>query len=172
MNPAAFTEALGDIFEHTPAIAQAVYNQRPFGSREDLLQAMIAVMRSRPEADKLALILAHPDLGSRAKMAEASIQEQASLGLDQLSAAEFERFQELNRAYKTKFGFPFIVAVKYHTKVSILSAFEQRLQQDLPTEKNRALAEIEKIAALRLRAIVVDSSRDISHDNSHDNAAR
>ena len=65
--------------------------------------------------EQLALIKAHPDLGSKAKMAETSVQEQAGVGLDRLSEAEYQRFQSLNQAYKDKFDFPFIVAVKYHT---------------------------------------------------------
>ncbi len=87
---------------------------------------MIEIVDKMSEKKQLALIKAHPDLGSKAKMAEASLQEQAGVGLDRLSESEYQRFQPLNQAYKDKFGFPFIVAVKYHTKKSILEALTTR----------------------------------------------
>ncbi|MFN5765028.1 MAG: 2-oxo-4-hydroxy-4-carboxy-5-ureidoimidazoline decarboxylase, partial [Pseudanabaena sp.] len=99
---------------------------------------------------QLKLICAHPDLGSKFKMAEASVQEQSTVGLDQLSATEYDRFQYLNQAYKDKFAFPFIIAVRNHTKDSILKAFEQRLLNNLEVEKKQAIAEIIEIARWRL----------------------
>jgi 2-oxo-4-hydroxy-4-carboxy-5-ureidoimidazoline decarboxylase len=99
---------------------------------------------------QLALIQAHPDLGSKAKMAASSIAEQAGAGLDRLSPEEFERFQRLNQAYKDRFGFPFIVAVKNHTKASILQTFEERLQNSYGEEVQRAIAEIAQITRFRL----------------------
>jgi 2-oxo-4-hydroxy-4-carboxy-5-ureidoimidazoline decarboxylase len=104
---------------------------------------------------QLALICAHPDLGSKLKMAEASINEQAGVGLDRLSLEEYERLKLLNQSYKDKFGFPFIIAVKNHTKDSILEAFEHRLQNTLDAEKQRALAEIAEIAKFRLIDLVL-----------------
>jgi 2-oxo-4-hydroxy-4-carboxy-5-ureidoimidazoline decarboxylase len=83
-------------------------------------------------------------------MAEASVQEQSTVGLDQLSAAEYDRFQNLNQAYKEKFSFPFIIAVRNNTKDSILAAFEQRLQNNLEVENQHAIAEIIEIARWRL----------------------
>ena len=103
---------------------------------------------------KLALIRAHPDLGSKAKMAEASVQEQAGVGLDRLSLEEFTRFETLNQAYRDKFGFPFIIAVKDQTKESILLAFETRLKNDISSEIEAAITEISRIAELRLEAIL------------------
>ena len=87
-------------------------------------------------------------------MAEASVQEQAGVGLDCLSESEYQRFQTLNQSYKNKFNFPFIVAVKYHTKESVLEAFEIRLENNREQEKQQSLTEIGKIARLRLESLV------------------
>lgn len=149
-----FTQALGDIFEQTPDIAYQSWPQRPFPSVTALHQAMVAVVQSWPHDQQLALIRAHPDLGTKAKMATASVQEQASVGLDQLSPEDFATFQQLNRAYRDQFQFPFIVAVKEHTQDSILAAFRERLTHDFDTERQTALAEIAKITGYRLRALI------------------
>ncbi len=149
-----FTQALGAIFEHTPAIARSTWDDRPFASTADLYTKMVTAVSAMTEAEKLALIQAHPDLGSKAKMAEASISEQAGAGLDQLSVEEFDRFQFLNRSYREKFGFPFIVAVKNYTKTSILAAFKQRLDNSPETEMQQALAEICEIARFRLESAI------------------
>ncbi|WP_239112343.1 2-oxo-4-hydroxy-4-carboxy-5-ureidoimidazoline decarboxylase [Halomicronema sp. CCY15110] len=156
MDQADFTQALGDIFEHTPAIAQQTWPRRPFATVESLHQAMVAVMQALPTAAQVRLIQAHPDLGVKAKMTAASVQEQAGAGLDQLSPEEFTTFSELNQAYRDRFQFPFIVAVKEHTKTSILAAFRQRLTHDAETERQTALAEIAKIAGYRLATLVLD----------------
>lgn len=154
MSQEGFTEALGDIWEETPEIAKQAWNSKPFADLDGLYQAMVEIVNSMSNEEQLALIKAHPDLGSKVKMAEASVQEQAGVGLDRLSESEYQRFQTLNQAYKDKFGFPFIVAVKYHTKESILEAFESRLQNSWEQEKKQALIEIEKIAKSRLASIV------------------
>lgn len=155
MSQVEFTNTLGDIWEETPKIAEKTWHSRPFIDLESLYQAMVAVVEKMSEGEKLALIKAHPDLGSKTKMAEASVQEQAGVGLDRLSKAEYQHFQSLNQAYKDKFGFPFIVAVKYHTKESISEAFENRLKNNLKQEKKQALTEISKIARLRLTRMIV-----------------
>lgn len=154
MDQAAFVAALGAVFEQTPSIAQQAWTQRPFRDVADLHQNMVLVVQSLSPAAQLALIQAHPDLGSKAKMAEASVQEQAGVGLDRLTPAEYDRLTQLNQAYQTKFGFPFIIAVKNHTKESILAAFEQRLQNSVQTELQQALAEISQIAQFRLLELV------------------
>jgi 2-oxo-4-hydroxy-4-carboxy-5-ureidoimidazoline decarboxylase len=150
MSQAEFTKALGEIWEETPQIARQAWHNKPFKDLDALYQAMVAVVDSMSEAEQLKLIKAHPDLGSKAKMADASVQEQAGVGLDRLSESEYQRFQFLNQAYKDKFDFPFIVAVKYHTKSSILEEFETRLKNSQEQEKRQALTEISKIAQLRL----------------------
>lgn len=150
MSQSEFVEALGAIFENTPAIAEAAWSARPFASIAELHQSMVAVVQQMSGDQQLALIRAHPDLGSRAKMAEASVQEQSGAGLDRLSAEEFHQLQALNQAYKDKFGFPFIIAVKNHTKTSILAAFEARLHHSIEAEQQEALNQIFQITRLRL----------------------
>ncbi len=145
-----FVQALGAIFEDTPAIAVQAWQQRPFPSVDALHQTMVAIVEAMAPAAQLALIQAHPDLGSRLAMAPASVQEQTGVGLTQLTPEEYDRFYTLNQAYRAKFGFPFIIAVRNHTKASILQAFEHRLQQSISTEKTQALQEIYQIARFRL----------------------
>ena len=154
MSQAEFTAALGEIWEETPEIAQQAWHSKPFADLEALDRAMVAVVENMSESQQLKLIKAHPDLGSKTKMADASVQEQAGVGLDRLSESEYKRFQALNQAYKDKFNFPFIVAVKYHTKESILEAFETRLKNSQEQERKKALTEISKIARLRLESLV------------------
>lgn len=154
MSQAEFKLALGEIWEETPIIAEKAWFSRPFDSVEALYRSMVAIVDRMNEAEQLALIKAHPDLGSKTKMAQASVREQAGVGLDRLSESEYQHFQFLNRAYQKKFDFPFIVAVKDHTKESILQDFETRLNNDLEREKQRALLEIGKIARLRLNSAI------------------
>lgn len=154
MSQQEFTAALGEVWEQTPEIAKQAWHSQPFANLNFLYQAMVAVVDNMSDKEQLALIQAHPDLGSKAKMADASVQEQAGVGLDRLSNQEYERFQSLNQRYKDKFGFPFIIAVKYHTKDSILKAFETRLKNTQEQEQQQALAEISKIARLRLESLI------------------
>ena len=154
MSQEEFVTALGAVYEHTPAIAQAAWTKQPFNDLTSLHQAMVNVVEALSQEEQLALIRAHPDLGSKAKMADASVQEQAGVGLNQLTPDEYNRFVSLNQAYKEKFGFPFIVAVKYHTRASILDAFEQRLANTIEVERAQALSEINQIAQVRLEKLV------------------
>jgi 2-oxo-4-hydroxy-4-carboxy-5-ureidoimidazoline decarboxylase len=149
-----FVALLGEVFEGTPAIASLAWEQRPFENVVTLHQCMVGVMREMTEEGQLKLMRSHPDLGSRVRMAEASVQEQAGVGLDRLTPQEYERFQSLNKAYLERFGFPFIVAVRGLTKEGILADFEGRLGNGVGVERDRALGEIEKIAGLRLEGIV------------------
>jgi 2-oxo-4-hydroxy-4-carboxy-5-ureidoimidazoline decarboxylase len=106
---------------------------------------------------QLNLIRAHPDLAGKAEVAGEltadSSEEQSKAGLDQCTAQEFERFQSLNTAYKEKFGFPFIMAVRESTRGEILEAFAARIENDHDVEFETALQEIHKIARLRLAAL-------------------
>lgn len=155
MSQTDFVAALGDVFEATPNIARQAWLKRPFADVDGLHGAMANWVDAMSADEKLALILAHPDLGAKVKMAEASVKEQAGVGLDRLSVEEFERFQSLNQQYKAQFGIPFIVAVKNHTKASILASFESRLQHSLEAEMTQALAEIKQIARFRILDLVV-----------------
>jgi 2-oxo-4-hydroxy-4-carboxy-5-ureidoimidazoline decarboxylase len=153
----AFARALGDIFEHAPWVAQAAAQDRPFASIAALHAAMTEAVRRADAERQLVFIRAHPELGSRVKRVDITADsqaEQGSLGLDRLSAAEFARFSRLNAAYREKFGFPFVVCVRRHTRDSILRQFERRLVNDADTERATALAEIGLITRLRLVAKV------------------
>ncbi|MDJ0679762.1 MAG: 2-oxo-4-hydroxy-4-carboxy-5-ureidoimidazoline decarboxylase [Xenococcaceae cyanobacterium MO_167.B52] len=154
MTQEEFTEVLADIWEHTPEIAAKCWSNLPFTNIDTLYNSMVKVVEGMGEVKQLALIKAHPDLGSKAKMAEASVKEQAGVGLDRLNSEEYNRFLSLNNAYKNKFGFPFIIAVKNHTKESILESFEHRLENSQEQEKKTALLEISKIARLRLDQLI------------------
>lgn len=155
MSQDEFVAALGAVFEETPAIARSTWEKRPFADVTALHQQMVNAVKAMSKPEQLALMRSHPDLGSKVKMAEASVQEQSGVGLDRLTAQEYEYFEKLNNAYKAKFGFPFIVAVKNHTKDSIFAAFEQRLENSVNQEFESAIAEIYQIAQFRLSAIVV-----------------
>jgi 2-oxo-4-hydroxy-4-carboxy-5-ureidoimidazoline decarboxylase len=154
MDKSKFVDALGDIFEHTPWVAEAIHEAQPFPGLNALYEAMTTAVRQAGEAQQMALIKSHPDLAGKAAREGAitadSKLEQASAGLDQLSAEEFAAFHRLNDAYHAKFNIPFIVCVRRHGKESILRQFEKRLQNDSISERNAALAEIFRIAALRL----------------------
>lgn len=150
MSQEEFVDVLGGVFEHTPAIASSTWLKRPFADVTQLHQKMVEVVNSMSRSEQLALIKAHPDLGSKAKMAEASVKEQASVGLDRLTKQQCDRFESLNGAYKHKFGFPLIIAVKNHTQTSILAAFELRLDNSVDEEIEQAIAQITQIAHFRL----------------------
>jgi 2-oxo-4-hydroxy-4-carboxy-5-ureidoimidazoline decarboxylase len=154
MTQSEFVAVFGAVFEDTPAIAAQAWNARPFTDLLDLHQKMLNVVQSLSQAQQIALIQAHPDLGSRVRMADASVQEQSQVGLNQLTAEEFACLQRLNQDYKAKFGFPFIVAVRYHTKASILDTFKARLHNTQDTEIQTALCEIAQITRLRLHDLI------------------
>jgi len=151
---AEFTAALGHLFEHSPWVAEQGWLRRPFASAEALHAALCATMRAAPPEWQLALICAHPDLAGRLarqmQLTAESAREQASAGLDQLTDDELAEFTRLNTAYKEKFAFPFIICARLNAKAAILAAMQQRLQNEWPAERDTALAEIEKIAGLRL----------------------
>jgi len=156
-----FVAALGGVFEHSPWIAEGAAAGRPFSSIGVLHDAMCAVVRQAGPERQLQLIRAHPDLAGKAARAgaltDASSGEQRGAGLDRLTDAEYRRFEQLNTAYKARFGFPFVIAVKGLDKHDILAAFEQRLQHDREQERATALDQIARIARFRLDALVVET---------------
>ena len=155
---ADFVAALGAVFEHSPWVAEAVADARPFADRDALHRAMVAAVAAAGEPAQRALIRAHPDLAGKAALAGTlgahSAREQAGAGLDRLTDEEFARFHRLNEAYRARFGFPFVVAVRDHTKASILESFERRLGNDETAEVAEALRNIARIAGFRLAEIV------------------
>jgi OHCU decarboxylase len=158
MTPSALTHAefiarFGPVYEASPWVAEGVWPAAETGRLDTpaaLAEAMRIEVDAAPDEMKLALIRAHPELASRAKMADASVREQSGAGLDQCTPAEFEAFQRLNAAYNARFCFPFIVAVKGLTRADILAAFEARLANDTATEFAAAIAQIHRIAGFRL----------------------
>lgn len=158
LDVASFVAGFGDVFEHSPWIAEATYSaglDTRHDSADGLHEAMVAVLQAASQARKLALIRAHPDLAGKlalAKQVTADSQaEQASAGLDALTADELARFTALNSAYSARFGFPFVMAVKGRSKAEVLEAFDKRLSHDADTEVVAALNEIARIALLRLK---------------------
>lgn len=161
MSKPLFLTRFGGIFEHSPWVAEAAFASG-FGPEADtapgLHAAMVKAMRAGSDEQKRALILAHPDLAGRLAVAKQltadSTKEQASAGLDRLSPDELAEFTRLNDAYKAKFGFPFILAVKGLLKAEILQNFRTRIDNSMTDEFATALAEIERIALLRLGDIL------------------
>ena len=147
----AFMATFGDVAEHSPWVAEAAEEMRPFQDRDAIIAAFEHVLRAAGRAAKLALIRAHPDLATKAKsIADDSRREQAGAGLDALSPEEFARFEALNKAYRDRFGFPFIYAVHGATKADILASFEERLSNSPDTEFERALDEVVRIFRFRI----------------------
>lgn len=157
MTQAEFVQSFGHVFEETPMVAEQTWADRPFRDFLDLHQKMVAVVTERmTPSEKRALICAHPELGTNQKMADASVREQASSGLDQLNAEDYARIRRLNAAYREKFGFPFVVAVKGLTVSDVFAAIETRLESaDVVEERVRSLTEICKIARFRLESLIL-----------------
>ena len=149
-----FVARYGGLFEHSPWVAEAAYDHGPFADREALARGLETAMYEAPRERQLALIRAHPDLAGRAAiegtLTASSQREQAAAGLDRLTPGEYESFTRTNTAYRERFGFPFVVCAREHTKDSILRTAAQRLDHSPDEEVNIALREIAKIARLRL----------------------
>jgi 2-oxo-4-hydroxy-4-carboxy-5-ureidoimidazoline decarboxylase len=160
---ADFVAALANIFEHSPWIAERAAAARPFAGVKQLFEAMKAAVDRAPSELRLALIKSHPDLANKTQRAAGltaeSSAEQNSVGLDRLSDAEYAAFERVNNAYRTKFGFPYIVCVRRHTKDSILRDFERRLPNDATAETQKSVEEICRIAALRVDQLVTSQDR-------------
>ncbi|ATJ84025.1 2-oxo-4-hydroxy-4-carboxy-5-ureidoimidazoline decarboxylase [Halomonas beimenensis] len=157
LSQAEFVEHYGDIYEHSPWVAELAW-QRGLGPEQDspqgLAEAMGRVLREAEPERQLEVIRAHPDLAGEAAIAgeltDDSTREQAGAGLDQCTPEEMARFERLNGAYKERFGFPFVMAVKGSDRHAILAAFETRLENDPAEERRTAIEQINRIAAFRL----------------------
>ncbi len=158
VTPEEFATSLFGVFENAPWVAESAARVRPFATVAALHAALMESARGAPAEVRLTFLRGHPELAGKVARAGAmtaeSVAEQGSLGLNRLSDAEFERFEALNAAYREKFGFPFIVCVRRHTRDSILSRFARRLDNDVATEMDTALEEIGLISRLRLVAAV------------------
>jgi 2-oxo-4-hydroxy-4-carboxy-5-ureidoimidazoline decarboxylase len=151
-----FVDTLGWIFEASPWIAERAWASRPFASVDDLHGAMTSAMSDASPDERLALLRAHPDLGTRARMSDASVGEQHGAGLDRLTPDEFDRLHRLNAAYRERFGFPFLFAVKGSTTHDVLAALERRLDEDSEQEFAEALRQVSRIAMFRLEELFGD----------------
>ena len=153
-----FVDLLGEVFENSSWLVERAAAARPYPSREALVDTLVAAMHAAAPDEQLALIRAHPDLAGKAArrgtLTVSSSREQASAGLGQLSDDEFAMFGELNAAYRARFGFPFIVAVRDHSKETVLAAFRARLDNDPHTEIAEAMRNIARIVALRVLDMV------------------
>jgi 2-oxo-4-hydroxy-4-carboxy-5-ureidoimidazoline decarboxylase len=161
MTRAEFVDRFGGVFEHSPWIAENAFDAglgADADSAAGLHARMCRVFRAAPLPRQVQVILAHPDLAGRLALAGEltadSTSEQKSAGLDGCTAEELARFTELNDAYKARFAMPFIMAVKGSSRAEILASFESRVNNPLDVERETALAQIERIALLRLEAIL------------------
>ncbi|MEM9550922.1 MAG: allantoinase PuuE [Pseudomonadota bacterium] len=158
MDSAGFVAAYGGVFEHSPWIAERAFDLELGPSHDTaggLLNAMARVFRTASDEERLGVLRAHPDLAGKLaqarRLTSESTAEQASAGLDALTDDERATFTELNGAYTNRFGFPFIIAVRDHSKASILKAFRRRLEHNRDTELAEACRQVERIAAFRLQ---------------------
>jgi 2-oxo-4-hydroxy-4-carboxy-5-ureidoimidazoline decarboxylase len=149
-----FVAVCGPLFEGSPWIAERTWHRRPFGSREALHRELVATVREAAAEEQLALICAHPDLVGRlarqGALTRESGGEQAAAGLRELSEPEVALFDRFNGEYRERFGFPFVICARENRKDAILAAFPIRLTHTREQEIAAALAEIGKIARLRL----------------------
>jgi OHCU decarboxylase len=154
LDEARFTDAIGWVFEHSPWVAARAWIERPFASLDQLCDRMNRVVETAPRTEQLALLRAHPDLGTRAKVSLSSEREQAGAGLDKLTPEEFVTLLQLNSAYKDKFTFPFLYAVRGSSKFDILDALEKRLARMPDEEFHTALQQVYRIARFRLEDFI------------------
>ncbi|MCW8334185.1 2-oxo-4-hydroxy-4-carboxy-5-ureidoimidazoline decarboxylase [Vibrio sp. SCSIO 43135] len=158
MSRGEFVAHFADVYEHSPWVAEAVFEEG-LNAEDDHIEnlhlKMASTLLNANQEKQLALINAHPDLAGRAaingELTAASTSEQAGAGIDQCSEEEFAKFTTYNNSYKSRFNFPFIMAVKGANRYQILESFEMRLGNDSETEFATAIKEINKIALFRLR---------------------
>jgi len=158
MTPQAFLAALGGVFEHSPWIAERAFAARPFASVAALHAAMVDAVKRAPLEAQRALLNAHPELAGKEAQAggltRSSTTEQAGAGLNALNREEMEAMARWNRQYRERFGFPFIIAVRQHSKGSIFSEFQRRLANDCEAELAACLEQVFVIARLRLENLI------------------
>lgn len=154
LTAADFIARFGDVAEHSPWVAEGTERRRPFADREAMIAAFEETLSAASPEAQLALIRAHPDLAGKAaitgNLTDDSAREQVDAGLASLTAQEFTRFTRLNEAYRARFGFPFIFAVKGATKQRILAAFEERLEHEPEAEFATALEQVMRIFRFRI----------------------
>jgi 2-oxo-4-hydroxy-4-carboxy-5-ureidoimidazoline decarboxylase len=149
-----FVASLGWVFEHSPWVAERAWEMRSFAGLSQLHAAMKQVVNGASREEQLALLRAHPDLGTRARISSASSEEQSGAGLDNLNSDQYQLLQRLNTEYREKFGFPFLYAVKGSTKYDILRLLEHRVNNTAGEEFREALEQVYRIALFRLQGLI------------------
>ncbi|MDG1457478.1 MAG: allantoinase PuuE [Pseudoprimorskyibacter sp.] len=152
-----FVADFGSVFENSAWVAEAAAPERgpSFDTATGVHALLVRQFRKASDDQRLAVLNAHPDLAGKLAQAQRltsdSTSEQASAGLDMLTDDERTIFSKLNGEYTQKFGFPFIIAVRDHTKSSILAQFQERLSNSKSREFTEACKQVERIASLRLK---------------------
>lgn len=173
LDQAAFVERLGHVYEHSPWVAERAWQECPFDSVPALWAAMQRTVEDANRDEQLALIRAHPELAGKlaiaGKLTDASRTEQSSAGLDRCTPEEFAQFQALNAAYRRKFDFPFIVAVRGLGRSEILARLAERVGNTPAHEFSTCLQEIGRIARFRLDDLVADHNvSSMDRSETHD----
>ncbi|WP_020203009.1 MULTISPECIES: 2-oxo-4-hydroxy-4-carboxy-5-ureidoimidazoline decarboxylase [Cupriavidus] len=155
---AGFVQVLGGIYEHSPWVAEAAAAKRPFADIATLADTMRAIVDGAGGEAQVRLVRAHPELAGKAavrgELTAESTREQSGAGLDQCSAEEFERLQDLNRRYNARFGFPFILAVRGYDRAGIIGEFARRVGNEPAAELQTCINQIHRIAQFRLDDLV------------------
>lgn len=158
MDRPAFVAAFGGVYENSPWIADVAWDARPFADRAGLADVFSRVVLVADRAKQLDLLRQHPRLGTRRKLIGHSRAEQSRAGLLAAGKAEREELERLNRAYETKFGFPFILAVRDASVAVILDSFRKRIEHDVRTEFDESLRQVFRIAHFRFADLVTDGA--------------
>jgi 2-oxo-4-hydroxy-4-carboxy-5-ureidoimidazoline decarboxylase len=154
LDRAAFVARFAAVYEHSPWVAEGAWDARPFADRAALEQAMRDVVLAADRDRQLALLRAHPRLGSRLALTRFSRAEQSGAGIAAATLAEREKLAFLNRAYEQKFGFPFILAVRDASVPTILESCRTRIPHEAPAEFEESLRQVFRIAQFRLADLV------------------
>ena len=153
LNKSDFVSIFGNVFEKTTWIAEKVFNLRPFKSYDEFSNKFISVFENEKKENHLKILISHPDLAVEKKMTADSAKEQSSAQLNECTKDELEEFMKLNKEYKKKFKFPFIIAVVGKNKKEILNSFRKRIKNEINQEFLEGIIQVKKIALLRLKDI-------------------
>ena len=154
LNKSEFLYTFGNVFEKTEWIAEKCYDSKPYNNVQELVNKMMEVFENSIKEKHLKILNSHPDLAVKKKLTKESENEQANANLNQCTNEEFEEFNKLNKKYKKKFGFPFIIAVIGKNKNEILNIFRQRITNNINLEFEEAKKQVKKIATFRLSEII------------------
>ena len=149
-----FISTFGNVFEKTNWIANKAFNSKPYKSFDEFISTLIKIYENSSKEDCLKIFNAHPELAVEKKLTKDSHKEQRGANLNRCNDEEFNEFKNLNIAYKSKFGFPFIIAVKGKNKNEILNNFRKRIKNEINSEFNEAKEQVKKIATFRLNEII------------------